>query len=134
MESYTFQDIYKPKIKTRQTSRQRISTKQIVALFVHTNQQYNKYSKNKHAEKSNMGKNSKSNEKHTWAALVAIALFSNSIVLFLPKIFRILPYLSCVLPLKSFPLSHIYISLPQRTPPQIRWRKIHFPFIFSSLL
>ena len=39
------------------------------------NQQYNKYSKNKHAEKSNMGQNSKSNEKHTWIALVAIALF-----------------------------------------------------------
>ena len=33
-----------PKIKTRQTSKQPISTKQIVALFVHTNQQYIEFS------------------------------------------------------------------------------------------
>ena len=56
-------------------NKQPISTKQFVALSVHTKSTIQQTFKNKHAEKSNMGKNSKSNEKHTWIALVAIALF-----------------------------------------------------------
>ena len=59
----------------RQTHQQPISTKKFVALCVHTNQQYIKYSETKYMEKSSIGNNFKNIEKHTRTALVAIALF-----------------------------------------------------------
>ena len=66
------------KTKTRQTSKQSISTKQIVAPFVHTK---STIPLNIHVEKKiNIGQNSKSNEVHTWTALVAIALFVSSVL------------------------------------------------------
>ena len=50
-----------PKIKTRQTSKQPISTKQIVALFVHTNQQHIEFLEKNQMERLNMDKNTESN-------------------------------------------------------------------------
>ena len=116
--------------KTGQTSEYPISTNQFVALSIHTNQQYIKYSKNKRTEKSNMGKNSKSDEKHTWAALVAIALFSNSFVLFLKTISESPLFQP---PQKNSFFStcfHVYISAPSKTQICSQNKKENPPFLF----
>ena len=89
-----------------------------------------------------MGNNSKNDEKHTWAALVAIALFSNSFVLFLQTIKESPPSIkktSSSLNQKKLPppffffLSHVYIyiyHLPN--PKSVPERKI--PYFLSSFL
>ena len=83
-----------------------------MALFVHT--KINKtieYSGIEHTEKSSMGKNSKSGENHTWAALVVIALFSNSFVLLFTTILPLQTPIRTAPP--SFPFL-LYIYHPSR--------------------
>ena len=132
-------------------NKQPISTKQFVALFVHTKSTIQQTFKNKHAEKSNMGKNSKSNEKHTWIALVAIALFPFPLF-FTPKnpqnppnlrvsssmpLFQTI--LSCVPLLCVFRVPLFYASLPvpkkkslySYQPLKLNLlKRIHFPFFY----
>ena len=111
-ELYLPKTLRTSKIKTRQTGKYPISTKQIVALFVHTKiNKTIKYSGIEHAEKSNIGKNSKSNEVHTWTALVAIAPFPSpsSSQNFSDPPIRALSMR--VLPPNFF--SHIHISTPK---------------------
>ena len=125
------------KTKTRQTSKQPISTKQIVALFVHTKINTTiKYSGIEHTDKSSMNKNSKSNKKHTRIALVAIALLrflcssppKNPPMRAAPK--RISSFHPKKKPL-SLSFSHLYIS-PLKT--SISFRKGKFSYFLSSSL
>ena len=110
-------------------NKQPISTKQFVALFVHTKSTIQQTFKNKHAEKSNMGKNSKSNEKHTWIALVAIALFLFPLF-FTPQKSSESSF-ACPLSFILFIFSHIYI-IPQDLNLFSKKKILLFPFFFSS--
>ena len=137
MESYTFQDIYKPKIKTRQTSRQRISTTQIVALFVHTNQQYIEFSETTKWRDWIWIKTprvTRSVPGQSWLQL----LFSVSSVL-LPKKFsnacyspkNLLPQSKKAPPFFSF-LSHVYIRLSLKLNlPKKKAKSPIFSLLFS---
>ena len=116
-----------PKIKTRQTSKQPISTKQIVALFVHTNQQYTQFletTKWRDWIWIKTPRVTRSVPGQSWLQ----SPFSRSCVLFRKDHPRI--------PLKNHPpseflFSHIYL-LPQR-PKSVPKRKILLsPFFFSS--
>ena len=101
-----------------------------------------------HGKKSNIGQNSKSNEVHTWTALVAIALFVSSVLF--PDKFSSNAYCSKKNLLKSAPnpptralpprkiLSSLFLFSPIYITPQDlnffpKKRKILlFPFFFSS--
>ena len=77
------------------------------------------------------GKNSKSDEKHTWAALVAIALFSNSFVLFPQDDLRIssLPALPKKIPFFQHAFMYIY-QPPSKTQICSQNKKENPPFLF----
>ena len=95
-----------------------------MALNVHTNEQYIKYSKNKYTEKSNMGKNFKSNKKHTWMNLATLAHFP--LLCAFPQDY---------LPKKPIPKnsSLTYIYQPSQRTPQICWRRIPSFFFLLCL-
>ena len=81
-------------------------------------------------EKSNMGQNTQSNQKHTWTKSAAIAPLPPSCA-FLPLTIKESP--------KKFPphlffLSHVYISAFPKETLQICWRKIPSFLPFLNLL
>ena len=75
-----------------------------------------------------MGKNSKSDEKHTWAALVTIALFSTSFVLLLQTILSCASSMPVFFPsFQSLKKKSLYSYQPLKLN---MLKRIHFPFFY----